>query len=279
MVQDIEPYRYSCEYTPKQPDERDCLIIMREGGILLEDVGGSPMLPRVGRQEALFPTEAPEFIYLFSVDDTAFFLSRQPAEENGAFRYHNVRSLRGLQPAWLAFAGATALHLASWYETHQYCGRCSTRFLHKEDERALHCPSCGALAYPGISPVVIVGVIDGDRLLLTKYAQAAYKNHALIAGFVEIGETLEDAVKREVLEEVGLNVKNIRYHKSQPWGFSQSVLMGFFAELDGSGDVSLDTRELSTAVWFSREDIPRDDTTFSLTWDMIETFRNGNGDR
>ncbi|MCL2610926.1 MAG: NUDIX domain-containing protein, partial [Defluviitaleaceae bacterium] len=125
------------------------------------------------------------------------------------------------------------------------------------------------------SPVIIVGIIDGERILLTKYA-SGYDRYALVAGFVEIGETLEDAVRREIKEEVGLNVCNIRYYKSQPWAFSQSLLMGFFADVYGDDNVTIDKRELSEATWFHREDIPKGYTTISLTWTMIEAFRNKN---
>jgi NAD+ diphosphatase len=137
------------------------------------------------------------------------------------------------------------------------------------------CPHCGVTTYPNISPVIIVGVTDGDHLLLTRYAQGEYQKHALIAGFVEIGETLEDAARREVQEETGLCIKNLHYYKSQPWAFSESLLAGFFAEVDGSTDVHVDQVELSEAIWFSRETLPLEDTTLSLTWDMIETFRRG----
>ena len=146
---------------------------------------------------------------------------------------------------------------------------------HKPNERALICMECGVTEYPKISPVVIVGVLNNDKLLLTKAASGGYRNYALVAGYVEIGETLEEAVRREVMEETGLRLKNIRYYKSQPWAFSSSILAGFFADLDGSDTVTLDKRELSEAVWLSPADIPSGESSFSLTWDMIETFRCG----
>ena len=92
---------------------------------------------------------------------------------------------------------------------------------------------------------------------------------------MEIGENLEAAIKREVLEEVGLQIKNIRYYKSQPWPFSGSLLFGFFVDLDGSNHIKIDTNELTEAVWVNRHEIPSEDSTFSLTWRMIEAFKNG----
>ena len=144
-----------------------------------------------------------------------------------------------------------------------------------DKERAMICPQCGNIQYPRISPVIMAAVTDGDRLLVTRYAGRPYKGLALIAGFVEIGESLEGALRREVMEEVGLQVTDLRYYGSQPWGFSDSVISGFFAKLDGSGAVRLDRDELSEAVWLSREEIPPQNTGISITAEMIEAFRTG----
>ena len=139
----------------------------------------------------------------------------------------------------------------------------------------MRCPECNNMIFPKIAPSVIVGVTHGDRLLLSKYANRSYTRYGMIAGFTEIGETVEKTVQREVMEEVGLKVKNIRYYKNQPWAFSDSMLVGFFAELDGSPQIRLDETELSTAVWMKREDIPGDYTNVSLTHEMILLFKHG----
>ena len=139
----------------------------------------------------------------------------------------------------------------------------------------LSCESCGFLVYPTISPCVIVGIHSGDRLLLTKYAGRAYTRYALVAGFVEIGESLEQAASREVMEEVGLKIKNLQFYKSQPWPFSDSLLSGFFAELDGDDTITLDQEELSLGVWMKRDEIPPDESKISLTGAMMEAFRTG----
>ena len=103
------------------------------------------------------------------------------------------------------------------------------------------------MVFPKIAPAVIVGVTHGDKILMTKYAGREYKRYALIAGFTEIGETAEETVKREVMEEVGLTVKNIRYYKSQPWGFDSNLLLGYFCELAEEEEIHLDEEELSVA--------------------------------
>ncbi len=272
LFQDIEPHRYHVEYRQKTPTEKDYVFMLHKDRVLLEERNGELSFPRIAAVRDAFPEAAAELIYLFSLDEEAFFLSLKEVDETGSFRFHPIFAFRDMSPSWLAFAGATAFHLTLWYDARRFCGRCTTAMLHKENERAVFCPSCGVVEYPKIAPVVIVAIIDGDRILLTKYS-AGYNRYALVAGFVEIGETLEDAVRREVMEEVGLRVKNIRYYKSQPWAFSGSVLAGFFAELDGSDQIRLDTNELSEGVWVHRRDIPSGDSTLSLTWTMVEAFR------
>lgn len=144
----------------------------------------------------------------------------------------------------------------------------------KDDrERMLKCEHCGQMEYPKIFPAVIVGVTDGNRLLMSKYAGREYKKYALIAGYAEIGETIEETVKREVMEEVGLKVKNIRFYKSQPWSFTDTLLLGFFADLDGEDKITLDKEELALAEWFEREDIPITERNISLTNEMILYFK------
>ena len=152
--------------------------------------------------------------------------------------------------------------------------------VHSDTERALRCPDCGNLLYPKICPVAIVGVRNGDKLLLTKYkGRPQVPFYALIAGFAEVGESIEDTVRREVMEETGVHVKNLHFYKSQPWALSDSLLMGFFCDLDGDEAPHADQTELAVAEWVDRKDIPNRDDGFSLTSEMIEYFRvNGKGD-
>ncbi|MBR4019712.1 MAG: NUDIX domain-containing protein, partial [Firmicutes bacterium] len=154
-------------------------------------------------------------------------------------------------------------------------GRCGMPTQHGSGERMLKCPSCGNSIYPKIAPAVIVALTDGDRIMMTRYNGRAYKRYALIAGFVEIGETAEETVIREVKEEVGLKAKNVRYYKSQPWGTEQDLLLGYFCELDGDDTVTMDEDELSTAEWVYRDDMDMEDDGFSLTREMMVAFQKG----
>ena len=142
-------------------------------------------------------------------------------------------------------------------------------------ERAVECPSCRNLVFPKLMPAVIIAVKNGNKLLVSRYAGREYTGIALLAGFCEIGESLEQTVAREVKEEVGLQVKNITYFGSQPWGVDSNLLAGFFAEVDGSTEIHRDEQELAKAGWIDRSEIEPPKNLASLTMTMIEAFRTG----
>ena len=142
-------------------------------------------------------------------------------------------------------------------------------------ERMMHCEKCNNKIYPKIMPAVIVGVISGDKILVTRYKGRPYKGYALIAGFTEIGETAEETVAREVMEETGVKVKNIRYFGSQPWGIAQDLLMGFFCEADGDTEIKIDENELSWGSFISRDELDIEDEDVSLTNRMLYLFSKG----
>lgn len=273
MLQDIQPHSFNNEFIHKEPENNDYLFVFKGENLLMD--GSLEQLNFTSTQQIkkINPEIADSAIYLFNVDNKSFFCTFVSIEETENLKYMKTTDLRGVLPDWMLFIAVTANHLAHWYDTNNFCGRCAASMEFSKTERAIYCKKCGLTKYPNISPAVIVGIVNKDNILLTRYADRPYKKLSLVAGFVEIGESLEDAVKREVMEEVGLNVKNLRYYKSQPWAFSHSVLMGFFAELDGNSNVKIDKKELSEAIWFSREKIPPCETTLSLTNEMIEAFR------
>lgn len=275
MLQDIEPYQFNNEFKAKEPECDDYVLLFRDEELLLENDNEQISFPKIGQISKLIPNIKETLIYLFSVDKYAFYYSINSIKETPKLSYKSIQDIRDSMPTWMAFIAATANHLAQWYESNHYCGKCAAPMSRSQKERALCCDSCGIIKYPNICPAVIVGIInkDNDKILMTRYANRPYTKLALVAGFTEIGETLENTVKREVMEEVGLRVKNIKYYKSQPWAFSQSLLVGFFAELDGSSEVNIDSEELSEAIWVSRDNLPVPDSTFSLTNEMIEAFR------
>ena len=179
------------------------------------------------------------------------------------------------KPKAFHFAETTAYHLSVWYRDNRFCGRCGGRTEQDRTERMLRCPVCGNMIYPKIAPAVIVALTDGDRLLMTRYRGRPYKGYALIAGFNEVGETMEDTVRREIMEEVGLRCRDIRYCGSQPWGTESNLLLGYFAKLDGDAAIHLDRQELSEAEWLDREEIDIPADGYSLTNHMIQLFLRG----
>ncbi len=281
MIQDIYPKIYHNEYHDVKPSQNDFIFIFHKNTVLLRFQDGKLRYPTLREMEGL----PYGYYYLFSIDDYRYFLAypkdgRKQDEETPSvlpepYHYEDVRIFRTAVSRHSAFAGITAHHLFGWYQANRFCGRCGHKMLPDHKERMLFCPDCHNMVYPRISPAVIVGVLNGDKLLMSKYAGRSYANYALIAGFTEIGESVEQTVAREVMEEVGLKVKNIRYYKSQPWAFSGSLLMGFFCDLDGSDQITLDTNELAEAGWYGRDEIHLEDDNVSLTREMIMLFKRG----
>ncbi|PWM23534.1 MAG: NAD(+) diphosphatase [Oscillospiraceae bacterium] len=277
MIQDIAPHQFANEYRPCPPQPESVLLFFRGKEVLLLERGKGWEFPRFGDLAPQNPSLYERYLYLFSVDDERFYLAPDDLRFEGleGARLENREIFRTLSPRHLAFAGITGFQLYGWYRSHRFCGRCGHPTEQDHKERMLFCPSCGQMEYPKICPAVIVAVLDGDRILLSKYAGRTYTRHALIAGFAEIGETIEQTVHREVMEEVGLKVKNLRFYKSQPWSFSDTLLMGFYCDLDGDGRITLDANELSFAEWFPRSEVPVPELDISLTSEMMMRFRNG----
>lgn len=275
MIQDIEPRIYHNEYRDIEPDVKDFILVFQGNMALVRFCDGRLRYPSLSEMNGL----SCNYHYLFSIDDYRYFLAcpkdSQESVQISGYHYENISIFRTVPSKHTAFAGITAHHLFNWYQANRFCGRCGHEMISDHRERMLACPACRQVVYPRISPAVIVGVINGDRLLMSKYTGRSYNNYALIAGFTEIGESAEQTVMREVMEEVGLHVKNIRYYKSQPWAFSGSLLMGFFCDLAGSDEIRLDTSELAEAGWYSRDEISLEDDDISLTREMIMKFKNG----
>ncbi|RZT02003.1 NAD(+) diphosphatase [Cuneatibacter caecimuris] len=276
MIQDIGEHIYDNAYRKSEPSEDSFVLWYQEREVLVRRSGEMISFPVFGQLVQNNQRLKEQLTYLFSIDGREYFLAGDLELPPGeGYCMVSQETLRMAEPRYLAFAGITGLQLNRWYGQHRFCGCCGRELEQDAKERMLKCPSCGQMEYPKISPAVIVGVTDGDRLLLTKYVGRTYKKHALVAGFAEIGESIEDTVRREVREEVGLELGDLHYYKSQPWSFSDTLLLGFFAELKGSDEICLQEDELAVGEWFSREDIVPDDDTSSLTNEMIRMFREG----
>ncbi len=275
MLQDLSFGKLDNTFRVVEPSTQDWVFCFREAEVLLQRREDDTLtLPTCGQipQKSWQRWNEDGLRYVFSLQGINCFVWMGQAGECPGFTYEPVRPLRQLRSKDVCFAVMTAWHLYNWYRNNRFCGRCAEKTVHDGNERMLLCPRCGNMIFPRISPAVIIAVTDGDRILLSKYAGRAFTRYALLAGYTEIGETLEQTVAREVMEEVGLRVKNIRYYKSQPWGVDGNVLMGFFCDLDGSDEICLDEHELSMAAWFPRNDIPAKDDGISITREMIRVF-------
>ncbi len=280
MIQDIGQHVFDREYSLRPACAQDYALCYSGGKVLLRHVGENEWaLPRFAEFPDGLRPELETARHFFALDGVGCYLADpDPAEEalpDESWQYCTYQQLRDVRPMEVAFAAITGAQLDRWYKGRKFCGRCGAENEPSQIERAVVCPVCGQTEYPKISPAVIVAVTDGDKLLLTRYADRPYRGPALIAGFVEIGETLETTVRREVLEEVGLHVKHIRYYKNQPWAFTDTMLVGFYCELDGDAKISLDRNELCEGLWVPREELPVRENDISLTAEMIEQFRLG----
>ncbi len=273
MIQDIYPHRLDNTYkADAAPKDSDKVVVYFGGDFLLKVSDKKIALPQVRD----IPKELHDKLcYLFSIDDNAYFLLPEKVSVAN-YERHSITDVRkaNFQPEYEVFALFTAYHLAEWYADNRFCGRCGADTVHDTKERAMFCPNCNKKVYPRINPAVIIGVINGDKILITRYNRG-YAHNALVAGFTEIGETVEETVAREVMEEAGLKVKNIRYYKSQPWGVAADLLMGFYCEVDGDDTITMDRNELKYAEWVNRKDIVLQPLDYSLTNEMMKMFKEG----
>jgi NAD+ diphosphatase len=170
------------------------------------------------------------------------------------------------------WAAGRASQVVDWATTHRYCGRCATPTERVPRERCMRCPRCGLLAYPRITPAIIVLVRRGDEALLARGARFPLPFYSTLAGFAEVGETLEQTLAREVREEVGIGVKDIRYFGSQPWPFPNSLMIGFFAEW-ASGELRIDGEEILDAGWYRVDALPSIPPKISIARALIDAWR------
>ena len=269
MIQEIGPHRFHNRYEPDRRIRRGDRGLCFRGRKVLAGVSGGTLT---------FPEAGDGGTYLFSVDDTAYWLT-EGAEETGEFSFHDMSEIRSLplQPKEEVFAAFTGWHLREWYRRSRFCGACGAPMEKDGIERAMRCPVCGEVFYPRLNPAVIVGVISGEKLLVTRYRRG-FSQNALVAGFVEVGETLEEACAREVYEEAGVRVHSFRYFASQPWGVASDLLTGFFCEAEADSTVRMDTGELSYAAFLTREEIVLQTREYSLTNEMMRCFKEGRVD-
>lgn len=183
--------------------------------------------------------------------DQACHVSADAVAPQG-FEFRTLRSVLADLGERAALANR-AFQVSEWRRTHRYCGVCATPMQPSATELCFHCPSCGFSAYPRISPAMMVLIRDGERILLASHSTYATARYTALAGFVEAGENLEEAIHREVMEEVGLQVKDLRYFGSQSWPFPHSLMVAYTAEYAG-GELRIQADEINDARWFGPGD-------------------------
>ncbi|MDA8082761.1 MAG: NAD(+) diphosphatase [Nitrospiraceae bacterium] len=214
--------------------------------------------------------------HLGTLDDSPCYAAEVPAGTGApaGMSFHGLRTLLGTLGEDLFTVAGRAFQVIDWDRTHQFCGRCGKNTEPKKDERARVCPSCDLVSYPDVTPAVIMAVTRGNELLLARSGRFTGSFFSVLAGFVEQGETFEECVKREVREEVGIEIDNLRYFGSQPWPFPHSLMVGFTAEYAG-GEISIDHEEISEAGWFTAATLPEIPRRGTIARRLIDWFSSG----
>jgi NAD+ diphosphatase len=250
-------------------------FVVQRGGLVVRKIEGQekarpPILPSDEDLGAL--AVMPEMAhYLGMLNDAHAFVIAKDGELPPDFVSRGLRSFVGALDEETFWVAGRAIQLAEWMSIHQYCGRCAVPTERLPEERAFRCPKCEFHYYPQICPAIIVLVRRGDEALLARSTRFPLPMYSTLAGFSEVGETLEATLVREVREETGIEVKNLRYFGSQPWPFPRSLMIGFFAEYAG-GELKIDPNELVDAQWFRAEALPQVPPRLSIARALIDAW-------
>ena len=244
----------------------------RENHILVKPVKEKVLIPFVVDLTD-FNLEPVRKQYLGSLDGRPCFSAELPDRSIApdGMTFEGLRGLYGLLDEEMFWLAGRSFQVMNWDRAHQYCGGCGSPPHDKRDDRAKICPQCGLVDYPSASPAIIVAVRKDKQILLARAQRHPAGRYSVLAGFVELGETLEECVRREVKEEVGLEIKNIRYFSSQSWPFPNSLMIGFTAEY-AKGEIAIDNNEIEDARWFSTAEIPQVPGSLSIARQLIEWF-------
>ncbi len=257
---------------PNQIDQKSLWFAFRRFRLLVHLEGGKADIPNlVDLRELGLQIVRRQF--LGELDGQPCFSAEleEDAKAPVGWSFHGLRGLYNLLPEELFWVAGAAVQIVDWYRNHQYCSRCGAETMDKERERAKECPRCGLISYPRISPAIIVLVEKDDTLLLARSHRHPAGMYSVLAGFVEPGETLEAAVAREIREEVGIQVKDIRYFGSQPWPFPNSLMIAFTCQYL-SGEIMLEEQEMADAGWYKYDELPLIPPEISIARQLIDWF-------
>jgi NAD+ diphosphatase len=260
-------------FQPSRPPDPNSLAFAFQGSRLLVRLDqGGPGIPPLAEAAAWLGD--PQWVHFFGTwngaDCYAVWLPEEVRPGDG-YELKGLRELFGRMDEGLVWVAGRAGQLVYWHRNHRFCGRCGASTADHMQERAKLCPACGLINHPRVSPAVIMAVIRDRRLLLAHAQRFPAKFYSVLAGFAEPGETLEECVQREVFEEVGVRVKNIRYFGSQPWHFPDSLMVAFTAEFAG-GEIRVNPEEITDAGWFSADRLPEVPPPISIARRLIDWF-------
>ena len=247
--------------------------------LLVYQEAGMARMPRVDDVDALGITAVRrQYLGFINQDPIIHCYSAEAAAETeppAGLAFMNLRQLFGVLDETYFWLAGRAVQIVDWDRTHQFCGRCGHRTEDQPHERAKICPQCQHTSYPRLSPAMIVRVTrqgeNGPEMLLARAHRFPPGLYSVLAGFVEPGESLEECVRREVREEVGIDVTNIRYFGSQPWPFPNSLMIAFTAEYEG-GDIQLEESEMADAGWYTAANLPQIPPPISIARRLIDDF-------
>jgi NAD+ diphosphatase len=263
------------DYIPPSIQTASALwFIFSKGKLLIKLKNDTCAIPETPDLEKL-KSEIIREQYLGALDSRPCYAAELSGDDpkDAGLTFKDLRLLFGVIEENLIWIAGRANQLVDWNSSHQYCGRCGKPTEDKADERAKFCPECGLINYPRLSPAVIVAVLKDDRILLGRNKRFKMPFYSVLAGFVEPGEALEECVKREIREEVGIKIKNIRYFGSQPWPFPNSLMIAFVADHAG-GEISVDGSEIVDAAWFAKDQLPQIPPRISIARQLIDWFIN-----
>ena len=269
--------RFSPALTPPVPPSGESLwFAVRGRDVLVGEKNEAPWeIPRLPDLAAIgLEPEASHYLgVLGGVACYAASLGDETAAPGG-MAFEEVRPLLFRLDEELAAVAGLAVQIVEWDRTHRFCGRCGTPTENARGERAKRCPACRLLAFPRVSPAMIVRVTRGEEILLARGRRFADPMYSVLAGFVDPGESLEECVRREVREEAAIEVEDIRYFGSQPWPFPHSLMVGFTARWAG-GEIRIDPEELMDAGWFRADALPAVPPKQSIARQLIDAFVDG----
>lgn len=244
-------------------------FVFKGSDLLVRVDGGVAEVP-VAADAASLGLAVPVAHHIGSADGAPCRAAETADDAPDGWTFAGLRSLFSVLPEPLFRVAGRALMVVDWDRSHRFCGRCGTATRAKEGERARECPACGELAYPRISPAIIVAVTRGERILLVRHHRFAQR-FTVIAGYVEPGETLEECVHREVREETGIEIGEPRYFANQPWPFPHSLMVAFTAEY-ASGEIRVDPSELIEGGWFTADALPVIPDKVTIARRLIDAF-------